>query len=113
MKEIVLFTWIICTAVSLLFLILLILWIFRTGKHQLGIAFWMLMLSGFFSYLPTYLEKYDFVNASICDIVNLMQIVTLNSNSYETYQPQIASPVLFYLCIFVRGCVHSPPPMWC
>ena len=52
MKEIVLFTWIICTAVSLLFLILLILWIFRTGKHQLGIAFWMLMLSGFFPICP-------------------------------------------------------------
>ncbi len=105
------FTWIICTAVSLLFLTLLIFWICRTGKHQLGIAFWILMLTGFFSYLPTYLEKYDFVNASVCDIVNLMQIVTLNSNTYETYQPQTVNSVIFYLCIFVRGCVHmaSPP----
>lgn len=106
-------TWIICTVLSILLLILTIYWICRTGKHQLGVTFWILMLTGFFSYLPTYLEKYDFLNASVCDIVNLMQIVTLNSNTYETYQPQIANTVIFYLCIFVRGCVHmAAPPLF-
>ncbi|MBR1529570.1 MAG: hypothetical protein IJ642_09775 [Oscillospiraceae bacterium] len=107
------FSWIICIILSLLCLIMTLYWLFFAKKQQLAAAFWFLMLTGFFSYFPTYIEKYDLINAAVCDAVNLMQIVTLNSNTYETYQPQIASKLVFYLCISVRGCVHlAAPPLF-
>lgn len=103
-------TWTICTIISLLLLGSAIFLIIRTGKHKLGIVFGLLMMTGFVSYFPTYFEKYDIPNAVLGDIINLMQIVTLNSNTYETYQPTFSNPLLFCLCNFVRGCVHLAAP---
>lgn len=104
-------TWILCIVIAIIFLGVTLKYLFNQQKHRMGMAFIMLMCTGFFAYFPYYIAEYDFLNAVICDIVNLMQIVTLNSNSYETSQPDIANPIVFYAVIIIRGAVHLASPM--
>ncbi|MGN0620746.1 MAG: hypothetical protein ACI4I9_02660 [Porcipelethomonas sp.] len=84
---------------------------FNNKRRKLDHAFALLMCAGFFSYIPHYLIQYNLLNAILCDVVNLFQIVTLNSNSYETYQPEISESFWFYLCIMIRGVVHISSPI--
>lgn len=103
-------TWYICLIIALGILVSAGFYAFNNKKRKLDYAFIMLMCAGFFSYFPHYIANYDVFNAILCDIVNLFQIVTLNSNTYETYQPEITNPFWFYLCIWIRGVLHVTSP---
>ncbi|MDE6780421.1 MAG: hypothetical protein K2J40_03050 [Ruminococcus sp.] len=103
--------WTLCAAVSIVFLLIMLYSVFNTKKRKLDEAFMFLMCAGFFSYFPHYINNYAFLNAVICDVVNLFQIVTLNSNSYEIYQPETTNIIIFYICIIIRGVVHITSPV--
>lgn len=103
--------WYICIIIAFIFLILTAYNAFNNKQRKLDYAFACLMCAGFFAYIPHYLINYDILNAVLCDVVNLFQIVTLNSNTYETYQPEITNTFWFYLCVLIRGAVHVTSPV--
>lgn len=103
--------WIICLLLSGIFLCLTIYSFFMNTKGNFERIFVFLICCGFFVYFPHYLQTYSIINAILANIVNLLQIITVNSNSYEELQATIPSGMLFHICILIRGIVHVFCPL--
>ena len=103
--------WSTCLIIAVIMLLLSFYYIANARKTMIEFTFMFLMFAGFFAYLPHYLQNYSPINAIVCDVVNLFQIVTINSNSYESYQPEVSNTFLFNIALIVRACVHIFSPI--
>lgn len=99
------FVWITCIILATIFLGLTIYNFVINTKGNFERIFAFLVSAAFFSYLPHYLMEYSVLNAILGDVVNVLQIITVNSNSYEMLQDTIPGGPFFHFCI-IRGIVH-------
>jgi len=106
--------WYICLVLSASLLVVAILLCIMPGKHRthrLEYAFVSVVLSGFLVYLPQYIEsKFNLFNAIMCDVLNLFQIITVNSNAFEDLQGGLPIGKLFMPYLVVRAVVHISLP---
>lgn len=78
----------------------------RNKFRKVGYVFVGILLTGFIIYLPHYSRLDSVINVLLSDAINLLQIITVNSNSFEELQNTIPHNELFNQYLMVRGMVH-------
>ena len=63
--------------------------------RKIGNVFLGVLLAGFIIYLPHYIQFNSIINIILSDLINLLQIITINSNSFEALQFTLPNNGLF------------------
>jgi len=103
--------WNVCIALSTMFLLLSFYYFFLDKKSNLNKILILFVLMGFFVYYPSYLTEYSILNATFANIINLLQIVTVNSDNFVALQESIPIGPIFHVCMFLRGITHIAIPI--
>lgn len=75
-------------------------------------------IGAFFSYLPQYVQMFykdgsvlDVINVLLANLINIVQIITVNSNNYEILQKSVGNENLNICILFIRGYCHIVLPI--
>lgn len=98
--------WNVCLILAYLGIFVSLGFLFRNKLRKTGYVFSILLFVGFIIYLPHYSQFDSLVNVLLADLINLLQILTVNSNSFESLQGTIPNNALFDQYLIVRGIVH-------
>ena len=83
------------------------------GKFRAGIAVLLMALAVLVIYVPIFFRKYEFFTALFGDIINMLQVISLDSGYTEFYkemQEWIRDPLLLRLYMSVLGVMHFAMP---
>ncbi len=98
--------WTICLIIAYVGLFVSLGLLIRNKFRKMGYVFSLLLFVGFIIYLPHYSQFDSLINVLLEDLINLLQIITVNSNSFESLQGTIPDNILFNHYLIVRGIVH-------
>ncbi len=102
---------IVCAILSSLVLVYAVMLFAKRGRKNMDYIFICVIISCFLSYFPTYIRSYSLGNAVLSDFINILQIITLNSCTFETLQSTIPHEGYFYWIILLRAIGHISLPL--
>lgn len=99
--------WNICLILSYLCILISFVLLIRNKFRKVGYVFLGILFVGLIIYFPHYYGQFDsMINVLLSDLINLLQIITINSNSFEELQGTLPNNGLFSHYLIVRGIVH-------